>query len=55
MNAPRYEYSCATCGGQVAKPPVGKKMEGAKPVWIGLHGWRCSKDGSGIKVVRRLK
>jgi hypothetical protein len=58
LQSSRYIYSCAACGGPVEKltPCHSEKdKEGNKTDYAGLGGWRCAKDGAGIKVVRILK
>lgn len=67
---PRYEYSCATCGGTVFKTPcekpptpptkVGKDGRERKEreqlvEYAGLGGWRCNSCGSGVKINRKLR
>jgi len=59
----RYFYSCATCGGDVTKTPCIKREEptkekGEKPKkadYAGLHGWKCTKCGDGVKVARKMR
>lgn len=58
MQSTMYNYSCATCGGTVEKLThchSEKDKEGNVTDYAGLHGWRCAKDGAGVKVVRVLK
>lgn len=52
MNRARYKYSCGECAGPVEKKPVGKEDKTGR--FTGLHGWKCQKDGAGIKVVRKM-
>lgn len=52
MRATPRKYSCMKCGGSVSKPPCvavsdKQKKEGAKVIYVGLHGWRCEGQCGG--------
>ena len=58
----RYSYACASCAGLVTKTPCIKRAEPQvgggkserKADYSGLHGWKCSNCGDGVKVARKM-
>ena len=60
MAQARFDYSCSNCKGPVLKKPCGTKRTMTKKgkleeEYTGLHGFRCSNCGPGIKVNRKVR